>query len=552
MVGLSNGVGPFRPDLVASLDPFLSTTGHLIDIWRQAEVQRQVERQVALLSRVASQMPVGVVVTDPEGRIQWANEALLSITEFGLHEIVGERPRDVLHAPGVDPVILTTINDAMVERRGFTIEQLCRTRSGGTFWAEVTAHPLYANTGTDEGYLVMMVDITERRRAEELERATERAEASTRAKSEFLAHMSHEIRTPLNAIVGFSQLLSLTQLDERQRQLVSKSERASDVLLSTISGILDFSKIEAGALVLEHSPFSLAGVVDAVHSVTGGLADRKSLALGTDIAPQVPAVVIGDLVRVQQILMNLAGNAVKFTEHGTVGISVTADSMGEGGSLVRFVVSDTGIGIPADVHDKLFESFSQADPSTTRRYGGTGLGLSISKRLVELMGGTISVTSVVGRGSSFTVTIPFEVPAQDPEHLPKEPAIGADPTALAGCRILLAEDNEFNQEIARELLERVGAVVDVAGDGAAAVEMVSAGRHYDVILMDVQMPVMDGLEATRGIRALPGLARIPIIAMTANALADDAAACSAAGMDDFEPKPIDLNRLVRTIRRWLP
>ncbi len=552
VIALVTGTEAFTPEAIADLDPLLATTGHLLDMWRQAEEQRQVQRQVALLSRVASQMPVGVVVTDPAGRIRWANDSLLHTTGFVLGELVGQRPRDVIHAPDADPARLAAVNDAMAGRQGFTVEMLCRTRDDGRFWAEVTAHPLYASDQTDEGYLVMMVDISERMRAEELERATERAEAATRAKSEFVAHMSHEIRTPLNAIVGFSQLLARTSLDDRQRELVGKSQRAADILGTTISNILDFSKIEAGALVLERTPFALAGVVDGVQSVAGGLAERKGIGFRVAIGPHAPPVVIGDPVRVQQILMNLAGNAVKFTERGTVDISVDADAHGAGGYLLRFTVSDTGIGIPPEVHSSLFESFSQAESSTTRRFGGTGLGLSISKRLVDLMGGTIVVSSTVGRGSAFTFSLPMAVSSEIPANVSEVEVRSDASMPLLGRRILLAEDNEFNQEVARELLEQVGARVDVAADGAAALEMVAGGAGYDVILMDVQMPLMDGLEATRAIRRLPDVTRIPIIAMTANAMSEDANECYAAGMDDFESKPIDLNRLVQTILRWLP
>jgi len=552
VIALANGADAFTPEAIADLDPLLATTGHLLDMWRQAEEQRQVQRQVALLSRVASQMPVGVVVTDPVGRIRWANDSLLRSTGFSLEELVDQRPRDVIHAPDAHPVSLATVNAAMAGRRGFTVEILCRTKDDGRFWAEVTAHPLYASDQTDEGYLVMMVDISERMRAAELERATERAEAATRAKSEFVAHMSHEIRTPLNAIVGFSYLLARTSLDDRQRDLVVKSQRAADILGTTISNVLDFSKIEAGALVMESTPFALAGVLDGVQSVAGVLAERKGLGFSVDIASTVPPILIGDPVRVQQILMNLAGNAVKFTERGTVGVSVSAETDDSGGYLVRFAVADTGIGIAPEVHQSLFESFSQAESSTTRRFGGTGLGLSISKQLVDLMGGTIIIASTVGHGSVFTVSLPLRVSSDIPARRTRPEHRSDKAKPLLGCRILLAEDNEFNQEVARELLEDVGARVDVAADGAAALEMVATGFDYDVILMDVQMPIMDGLEATRAIRHLPATTRIPIIAMTANAMSEDATECYAAGMDDFEPKPIDLNRLVQTILRWLP
>ncbi len=566
----------FAIPLDADRAGYVRTDVDITERRRAEEALRLSKQELAakerLLRAIHDTAHVAIFVVDPRGVISHANQYMATLFGRSIDQLCGSDYVSLVH-----PDERQIGHARMLQLMASTIQSVDLDRlywrpDGSQFWGHLNGSRLTDEDGRMLGLIGVIADIDERKRAqEELDRhrahletlvaertadlrvAKEAAEAANRAKSTFLANMSHELRTPMNAIMGMTGLALRRAADAKLKDQLAKIEQASQHLLAVINDILDISKIEAERLVLEHAVFRLGEVLENLRSLIGHRAEEKGLRLDFDLPDELVALSLrGDPLRLGQILLNLAGNAVKFTERG--GVTVRARLMEEDAdtALLRFEVSDTGIGIAAADQARLFAAFEQADGSMTRRYGGTGLGLAISKRLARLMGGEIGVESAVGLGSTFwfTARLQRHAGADIPPPADARPVEELLRAVAPGIRILLAEDEPINQEVSRGLLEDVGFAVDLAADGAAALAMAQA-HDYDLILLDMQMPELNGVDAARAIRALPRHARTPILALTANAFDDDRQTCLAAGMNDHIAKPVDPEALYSALLRWL-
>jgi PAS domain S-box-containing protein len=537
-------------------DPTGAITG-MASIYRDVTERNRAEAKFQGLLESA---PDAIVVVGPDGLIRIVNRQTELMFGYSRDELLGQPVERLIpdrFARRHPTLRAGFLANASARAMGANLELAARRRDGSEFPVDISLAPLQ----TEEGILVSAAvrDVTERKRAQaallereaELALARDQALEASRLKSDFLANMSHEIRTPMNAVIGLTGLLLDSNLDAEQREYAAAVRSAGESLLEIINDLLDFSKIEAGKLRLEVMDFELRRIVEEVVDLLGAAAHDKELALTTDVHPDVPAFVRGDPGRLRQILTNLVGNAIKFSDHGRVAVRVTVVPGTPDAASLRFDVTDTGIGIAPEAQRQLFQAFEQVDSSASRRHGGTGLGLAISKQLAEMMGGRIGLDSTLGAGSTFWFSIPL-VAADAPEPAAVASRDPMEHRRHDGARILVAEDNPVNQLVAVRILEKLGYRADVAANGSEAVDALMR-IDYAAVLMDCQMPEMDGFEATREIRRRQGgLRRTPVIAMTAAAAREDRERCVEADMDDYVSKPVRTEELGRVLAEWLP
>ncbi|WP_415395962.1 CHASE domain-containing protein [Sulfurimonas sp. CS5] len=506
------------------------------------------------LSQVVEQSPNGIIITNVNNEIEYSNSSFSKITGYSKLEAIGKNT-DSLISDRTSTKTYNRIKDSIKRGKSWYGEFISNRKNGPEHTLSIVSFPIIQDNGNKSNYVSIIEDITHEKELEnELIRAKEVAEKANKAKSDFLANMSHEIRTPLNGILGLINLVLKSGLNQQQRDYLEKSIISSKALLNVINDILDYSKIEAGKLNLENNIFELDSVISNIKDLFEYQANNKGLKININLKEHF--ILIGDPLCLTQILTNIVGNAIKFTDKGTIYIDVELTKEDDYYMKLKFTIKDSGIGMSEEVLNNLFMEFSQADNSITRKYGGTGLGLTISKQLINLMSGDIWVTSKKDEGSEFVFTATFgKVENEDSsKNLQnqldiKEQKITYDTTKLIGSHILLVEDNKINQIVALGILEGLEINVDVATNGKEAVQMIEDSKEYDLILMDLQMPIMDGFEASKRIRYIDE--NIPIVALSAAVMQEDLVKTAEAKMSAHLAKPIDENELIETLLKFI-
>jgi len=532
----------------------------LINKLKEKNQELEISNRSSLrkLQAAFEQSSNSIIIADTHGSIEYVNPHFCRTSGYSTDEVTGKSIRLLGREDGADekgPGPWETV----LNGGSWSGELLRRKKNGEPYWENSNIAPIVNEDGVIANLIAINEDITERKLAEiELRAAKEAAEASNLAKSQFLANMSHEIRTPMHGVLGMLSMLLKSGMDEAQIRLACMAQSSAEKLLEVINGILDFSKIEAGRLELQPSDFSLHSMVKDITELFMVHARNKGIGLRYEFQGTVPDALVGDVNRLRQILINLIGNAIKFTESGEASVCIRLSEETIDYTVLQFEVKDTGPGIAEDTLHYIFDPFRQADDSMSRRHEGTGLGLTISKQLVEMMQGDIGVESEPGKGSRFWFTVRLKrarvAPGNEVSNERDETSVGDGPIALH-LRVLLAEDNPMNQEVGKLILEYLGCNVDVVADGALAVEAFFA-EAYDLVFMDCQMPVVDGYEATRMIRKRElqsgeGRQRIPVVALTGNAMDGARELCLSAGMDDYLSKPFNAAQIETILKRWV-
>ncbi|EDK72601.1 PAS/PAC sensor hybrid histidine kinase [candidate division TM7 genomosp. GTL1] len=517
--------------------------GVMVDI---TERKKTVE-ELTMLSLVASKTTSGVVINDSEGKVEWVNSAFEQITGYSLNDVKNKHLGDSLKGELTDVSIIQKARELSEQKQSFEVDLLIYRKDGQPLWISVINSVIMGNNGRVDKYIETIIDITAKKKAElELIAAKEEALQLSRAKDMFMGVMSHEIRTPLNAVIGMSHILLNDNPLESQKENLSILNFSAENLMTLINDVLDFTKIETGNVELEIARLDIR---DMIQSIIGSMkykANEKGIYLTKSIDEAVPDIVMGDRARLVQILLNLVSNSVKFTSEGGVNIDLKVIEQTKDTVRIRFGVSDTGIGIAENKLNTIFESFKQAEADTTRHYGGTGLGLAISKRLIQLHDSRINVDSVLGQGSTFWFTITFNKLI--------DPKVNNNNRVETGLNInvLVVDDNQINRLLINKVLKKWGATADFAENGQEAIDKLELHKNFDVVLMDIYMPLMGGLEATGVIRSKsePYFQKLPIIALTASMLSDQMGQIEDAGMNDYILKPFDPTTLFEKLSRY--
>lgn len=543
-VGISKQGTPVYQEITLSILP----DGDLLCICRDFSERKKQADEIRKLALVVENTNSVVIITDTQGRIEWVNKAFTSLTGYELEEAHGKLPGSLLHGPATDDATKNYLREKVLAQESFEAEIIHYKKTGEPYWVKVQGQPLPDPDGKLIKYFSIMEDITYRKNIErDLIIAKEAAEASARSKRRFLANMSHEIRTPMNAILGLTEQLLKTDMNRDQRFLSETISSAANNLLAVINDILDISKIEEGKVQLEFIQMNPTKVLERSINVLQHKAEEKGLNLKIALDKSLDQEVLGDPYRLNQILLNIIGNGIKFTDRGHVLIEGWIECR-ERKKLLRLTITDTGIGMDEAMKNNLFEEFSQGDQSFVRKYGGSGLGLSITRNLIKLMQGEIHIDSELNRGTTVHISIPYTA-IPDPGSQ-RDMHNRLQLPNLSGKKVLLVEDNKFNSLVASMILKKTGIETILCSNGKEAVEVLSS-QAVDLILMDIQMPEMDGVTSTGMIRSELGV-QTPIVALTAHALREEKDIYLEVGMNDFLPKPFTENELMGVLSKWIP